>query len=84
MDFGRRHETFAQAALRPGTGSGLVLVLGPGLGLGLLAVAHLGGLGLEGAEGPPVASGVLIAGPAPAADHRLRGEAVHVCDHPLA
>ena len=25
---------------------------------------------------------VLIAGPVPAADHRLRGETLHICDHP--
>lgn len=60
----------AQAALRPGAGEGL----------GLVAVPHLLG-GLEGAKSSLLASGVLIAGPAPAADHRLRGEAVHVCDH---
>lgn len=48
----------------------------------LEAVPHLVG-GMERAQSSLLAGGVLIAGPVPAADHRLRGEAVHVCDHPL-
>lgn len=72
MDFWQWKQTFAQAALGPGAGDGL----------GLEAVPHLLGAGLEGAQSSLLARGVLIAGPVPAADHRLRGEAVHVCDHP--
>ena len=41
------------------------------------AGAHLG----RGARGQLLRR-VLIAGPVPAADHRLRGETLHVCDHP--
>lgn len=74
MDLGHRKQTFAQAALWPS-------VPGAGEGLGLEAVPHLLG-GLEGAQSSLLAKGVLIAGPVPAADHRLRGKAVHVCDHP--
>lgn len=74
VDLWHRKQAFAQAALWPGGP-------GTGKGLGLEAVPHLAG-GLEGAQSSLLASGVLIAGPVPAADHRLRGEAVHVCDHP--
>lgn len=70
-----REQAFTQAALGPG-GPGA----GAGAGRGLEAVPHLVG-GLEGAKSSLLAEGVLIAGPVPAADHRLRGEAVHVCDH---
>lgn len=75
VDFWHREQTFVQAALWPG---------GPGAGDGrmLLAVPHLAD-GLEGAQSSFLARGVLIAAPVQAVDHRLRGEAVHVCDHPL-
>lgn len=47
----------------------------------LEAVPHLL-VGLEGAKGSFLCRGAVIAGLVPAADHRLRGEAVHICDHP--
>lgn len=75
VDFWHREQTFVQAALwpgRPGAGDGRMLE----------AVPHLAG-GLEGAQSSFLARGVLIAAPVQAVDHRLRGEAVHVCDHPL-
>lgn len=60
-----------EAALWPGAREGLLLE----------AVPHLL-VGLEGAKGLFLSRGDFIAGPVPAADHRLRGEAVHICDHP--
>lgn len=62
---------FTEAALSPGAGEGRALE----------AVPHLL-VGLEGAKGWLLSRGDFIAGLVPAADHRLRGEAVHICDHP--
>lgn len=47
---------------------------------GLEAVPHVA-TGSEGAQSSPLA---LIAGSVQAADRRVHGEAVHVCDHPPA
>lgn len=62
---------FTEAAPWPGAREGRVLE----------AVPHLL-VGLEGAKGLFLSRGDFIAGLVPAADHRLRGEAVHICDHP--
>lgn len=62
-----------QAALgfgRPGAGGGLCPE----------AVPHVVA-GLEGAQSLLLAQEVLITGSVPAADRRVRGEALHVCDH---
>lgn len=62
---------FAEAALWPGAVDGRVLE----------PVPHLL-LGLEGAKCSFLSRGDFIAGLVPAAEHRLRGETVHICDHP--
>lgn len=76
MDLWHREQPLAQAALWPDS---------PGVGVGLIleAVPHLCG-GPERAQSPSLARGSLIAWLVPATDHRLQGEAVHVCDHPPA
>lgn len=71
VDLWHGESMFAEATLWPGAGEGRVLV----------AVPHLR-LGLERAKSPFLSRGDFIAGLVPAADHRLRWEAVHICDHP--
>lgn len=71
VDLRHGESVFAEATLGPGAGEGRVLV----------AVPHLL-LGLERAKSSFLSRGDFIAGLVPAADHRLRGEAVHICDHP--